>query len=660
MAAEKTATFGIKVDAQTNAPDAANSVEALRQRIVSSQDAVKAYSASLRNLRGSSDEVKAAKEKLKTAVQAERDAISQATLALGKEGTTFDQASKKAREHAKAIEEAKKKHGELSGPLGDVKNKLTDLDGKLSTGAGAASLFAAGAVAATAAVVALTGALASGVFALGKWIAESANLLRTQNLMREASTGSAVSALHLGHQIEALGAKVPLTREQLQGMSVDLTRTLEGTRVGGQGIVDTFNAVAQASAAMGDSAGKSIEGLITRSKQFGRLGIGAFELQGTGITRDNVAAQLAARLKISLADARQQLALGRVNVNDGAAAIRAAVEKNFGSINARRMLDLTVISNKFKDSLTALTSGVDIEPLLKGFGEFAKLFGPTTVTGKVLKGLVTDIGNGLVATFTKAGPIATKIFKQIVIEGLKLEIAFLKLRNQFRNTFGPGLKDIDLAAAAIRGLDFATNAVINTVNGLYKAFVVLSNPEKAIVDLAGEMVGLGGAIIDGLINGLKAGALKIGAAITGIAGNIKDGFKNALGIHSPSRVFAGFGLNIGAGLGQGIGQGAPQARAAMQRLTTGLGAGVSLGVRPPGIPSPLVAPPRNPLAPPAAPAQAGPRNANVTVTLNFPNAKDGASLQSTISSDGFRAALIKALEDALKGRGVPTQGEAAL
>lgn len=67
------------------------------------------------------------------------------------------------------------------------------------------------------------------------------------------------------------------------------------------------------------------------------------------------------------------------------------------------------------------------------------------------------------------------------------------------------------------------------------------------------LVEAGGNIIDGLLNGIGDLGKKIGDwFLDKIPGWIKEPFKKALGIKSPSRVFAGFGKNIGEGLINGI------------------------------------------------------------------------------------------------------------
>ena len=77
--AEKTASFVIPIDAQSNAREAATGLEALRAELARSIEAVKGLSSASKALRGSSDEVKAARVSLKGQIEAEREAICATT-----------------------------------------------------------------------------------------------------------------------------------------------------------------------------------------------------------------------------------------------------------------------------------------------------------------------------------------------------------------------------------------------------------------------------------------------------------------------------------------------------------------------------------------------------------------------------------------------------
>nr|WP_300309233.1 phage tail tape measure protein [Halomonas sp.] len=72
------------------------------------------------------------------------------------------------------------------------------------------------------------------------------------------------------------------------------------------------------------------------------------------------------------------------------------------------------------------------------------------------------------------------------------------------------------------------------------------------IEVPAKFSTLGGAIIDGLVSGITGGLSRVGDIIMGLGNSIKNWFKETLGIHSPSRVFAGFGANLLDGLINGI------------------------------------------------------------------------------------------------------------
>lgn len=72
------------------------------------------------------------------------------------------------------------------------------------------------------------------------------------------------------------------------------------------------------------------------------------------------------------------------------------------------------------------------------------------------------------------------------------------------------------------------------------------------VDIPARFTDFGGMLIDGLVNGITAGLGKVKSAITGAADSSIGWFKQKLGIHSPSRVFAELGGYTMQGYGQGL------------------------------------------------------------------------------------------------------------
>ncbi|MFI7864496.1 phage tail tape measure protein [Ectopseudomonas khazarica] len=72
------------------------------------------------------------------------------------------------------------------------------------------------------------------------------------------------------------------------------------------------------------------------------------------------------------------------------------------------------------------------------------------------------------------------------------------------------------------------------------------------VDIPARFTDFGGMLMDGLVNGITAGLGRVKDAITGAGGAAIDWFKQKLGIHSPSRVFAELGGFTMQGLERGL------------------------------------------------------------------------------------------------------------
>lgn len=86
---------------------------------------------------------------------------------------------------------------------------------------------------------------------------------------------------------------------------------------------------------------------------------------------------------------------------------------------------------------------------------------------------------------------------------------------------------------------------------------------KTIWESLPDIIEVGKNIVLGLWEGIKAMASWIGEKVSGFVGGLVDGVKGVLGIHSPSRVFAGIGQNMALGLGQGF-------EKQMQSVTAGI------------------------------------------------------------------------------------------
>src|SRR5580692_1646960 len=135
-AGDATAKFRIDLDTQgvgAGASSAGAELERLRQRIQGGSESIKQMSGSLRNLRGSTDDIKGAKEQLRAKIDAEKNAVSAATLAMLKQGTTYDKVTQQAKAAQKGHESFTGAMKAAGGPVASLAEHLDSLKSMLSS-----------------------------------------------------------------------------------------------------------------------------------------------------------------------------------------------------------------------------------------------------------------------------------------------------------------------------------------------------------------------------------------------------------------------------------------------------------------------------------------------------------------------------------------------
>lgn len=131
----------------------------------------------------------------------------------------------------------------------------------------------------------------------------------------------------------------------------------------------------------------------------------------------------------------------------------------------------------------------------------------------------------------------------------------------FETVTGIVQKIIDFFAPAISWLfEKGKDIVQGLINGIKSLANAVWDAIKTVAGKIGEffsgawnwLYDTGKAIIQGLINGIGDMIGAVNKKVQEIANKVKNGLKDALGIHSPSTVMAGYGRNIGEGLAMGI------------------------------------------------------------------------------------------------------------
>lgn len=534
---DKRAAFivDLKGNAAGVAKETSSAVDALAESIAKGEAAAKEMSAELRKLRGSSAEVKAQKDKLKAAIGATNQAVTRDTIALHKLGTTSAEVARKQKQladaqkqsaermkratddHKKQSEALKKAVGTIGGPANDAMGALgglSDIAEGLGTAGGAAAI---GVAAGAAAIVAVAGAAIYGAASLTKFIVESQAAARQMNILRAAATGSETNAANLGSQIDALAKTVPVAKDEINALGVELART--GMR--GQTIVDTMNAIEQATGVGDQALASFVKDAITRGQQFGRFSLNPQELLGKNLRFDDVAASLADGMHTSIDDARQALLAGTVPLEQGAAAMRKAVESKFGKANAALMLDPSKQVEKFEENLKSLTAGVNIEPLLHDMQDFFALFDPDkTSTGAAIKQLVTTLGGDLIGSIHDSASAGNDFVRGMVLGALRIETKWLETKISLKNAIKEVRDEVDKLIKAIPGAQAAVDTIKNHLPGHNGGPGLAAATGEALTKLPFQNLGSIGL------------AIKAGGAL---ANAVDTGFRNEAEIHSPSK-----------------------------------------------------------------------------------------------------------------------------
>lgn len=196
------------------------------------------------------------------------------------------------------------------------------------------------------------------------------------------------------------------------------------------------------------------------------------------------------------------------------------------------------------------TAGTLVMELLNGvreaFPEILAVAGE--VIGSLVDGLMEGLPDILQSGFDMLMELVDGIIEAIpdMIEKLPEIITELVLffANNFPKIVESGMK---LLAALIEGLIKAIPELVRNIPQIITAIV--DGLKKAITSVKE----IGKNIIKGVWEGIQSMATWIKNKVSNFFSGIVDGVKGLLGIHSPSRVFAGIGENMAAGIGVGFG-----------------------------------------------------------------------------------------------------------
>lgn len=375
-------------------------------------------------------------------------------------------------------------------------------------------------------------------------------------------------------------------------------------------------ATADLGAAFGQTASDSFSLVVSQMRAAGKMDRGDLRQLlnagvNTGEVLDSIARQMGIRGENARATRQQVLAAisrGRVTGETG---IQAALDATRNRLDrggalgtfARRQSETLVgaLSNA-RNAVFNLVAGMDLSniPGIRAFKDavlaVTAALADGTPAAAMLRGAITGAANavggmfgrlftvqnmtaafGMVSRGVQAvGRFATTAWPVVRAFGQALGPGFMAGITPLRGLFAsllsggpPSERTMALIAAAARGIGsaigFAAGAAVTFTTGM-TLFA------GAITAIWGTLAGLvaagvtavrtmfstvGTGIVDGIVAGVRGGIGRVSEAVTGLGTRALDAARSALGIHSPSRVFAAeVGAHIPAGIRLGIERGA--------------------------------------------------------------------------------------------------------
>lgn len=649
---DQRAEFGLDLDGDdlvAAAESAAQALEKLRGSIDEDVQALSGMQRAMKNIQGGGKQFDEQVKRLKLDIDAKKKAIATSQTSYVQLGGSFVKTAKTGRsfeDRIKAITgsahglggglgktgvdaaafesrlAAVTKQAQLMpGPLGGMMAKLGQMRGLVTGSIGVVTALVV-------ALAALVGVIALAVAALFRYGVAQANARRSELLRLEGLTKLRFwfqripgDAKQMQGSIDRIAASSSLGRDKLVGYNEELYRM--GLR--GQNLTDALDAFQIKVATQGEAAARYWAGWAA----------------GAALTGGSVK---------KLAD---------------------RVRSQLGGIAQKQLESTEAQALKLKESFDALFNDLKMDEYLHQWRLVNDQLGQSTQTGRSLKQIMNTILQPLIDAAVDALPYLKRFFQGVVIETQRLIIAVLRVRLWWKKTFGgdDGTKGIDkmriavaLGCTVVLALALGFAFLAGMVIAATWPFLLAAAAIWAIISTARllyqlwdeiDWSGMGTAIWEGIVSGLKAGVNAITSVAEGIANDVTKAFKDALGISSPSKVFAALGIEIPEGIAVGINRGQPLAETAVANVV------------PREIPAPVVAASSTPNIPRATPDDAphGDAPAAAVARAAAPSITIGDIVINTDAKDapGLAADFKREIERVLEGialqLGAPVAGE---
>ncbi len=253
-----------------------------------------------------------------------------------------------------------------------------------------------------------------------------------------------------------------------------------------------------------------------------------------------------------------------------------AAKAKFGPNYSKQLLAISAQTERFKTLIAGIFGGLRIEKLLEGFKKLVDLFDTTSVTGRAIKVLFESLFQPLVDGVVNFIPKMVSMFIQFEILVLKAMIAIkpfgstiLLIAEYFAYA---ALVVGGVLTVALVGIALPFLALAGFITLVIAGLIELTN---AFMSIGGVLNSVGTAMnqmgidmINGLVGGITGAASSVVKALTGVVNDGITAAKQALGIASPSKVFAEIGMHTADGMAGGIEDGTGDVQGSMQAMVS--------------------------------------------------------------------------------------------
>jgi len=228
-----------------------------------------------------------------------------------------------------------------------------------------------------------------------------------------------------------------------------------------------------------------------------------------------------------------------------------------------------IVKTIFSYKMTLLDTGIQIiVAIVDGIAKEMPSIMQTMSEG--LSRLLDTITSNLPKFLQAAGEIIVSLVKGLLDNMDKVTAAITEIINAISNWIMNNLglildAGLKIIGALVQGIINSMSNINSAVALIIAAIVAIKGP------LIAAMVAIGVNVVKAIWEGIQSVGNWLGDKISGLFSGIVDGAKRLLGIHSPSRVFAGIGENIALGLAEGMKDSAGIVQAALDYIMPSAG-----------------------------------------------------------------------------------------